>query len=130
LPRYTTDELIEVAKTLISQGHTRLKMVVAAGTDRTDEILGEPTDEDIVRDAERVRALREAVGPKIELMMDANKGATLAQALKLAKLCEPYAGIQYSAGDGGQLPAPEHASARRCAERRTRRVPLAGLEMR
>jgi L-alanine-DL-glutamate epimerase-like enolase superfamily enzyme len=90
LPRYSTEELIEVAKTLIAQGQTRLKMVVAAGTDRTDEILGEPTDEDIVRDAERVRALREAVGPKIELMMDANKGATLAQALKLAKLCEPY----------------------------------------
>jgi L-alanine-DL-glutamate epimerase-like enolase superfamily enzyme len=90
LPRYTTEELIEVAKTLIGQGQTRLKMVVAAGTDRTDEILGEPTDEDIMRDAERVRALREAVGPKIELMMDANKGATFAQALKLAKLCEPY----------------------------------------
>jgi L-rhamnonate dehydratase len=90
LPRYSTEELIEVAKMLIAQGETRLKMVVAAGTDRTDEILGEPTDADIVRDAERVRALREAVGPGIELMMDANKGATFAQALKLAKRCEPY----------------------------------------
>ncbi|HYC45979.1 MAG TPA: mandelate racemase/muconate lactonizing enzyme family protein [Burkholderiales bacterium] len=90
LPRYSTEELIEVAKTLIAQGQTRLKMVAAAGTDRTDEILGEPTDEDIIRDAERVAALREAVGPRIELMMDANKGATFAQALKLAKLCEPY----------------------------------------
>lgn len=90
LPRYTTEELIEVARMLIAQGQTRLKMVVAAGTDRTDEILGEPTDADIVRDAERVRSLREAIGPDIELMIDANKGATLAQALKLAKLCEPY----------------------------------------
>jgi L-alanine-DL-glutamate epimerase-like enolase superfamily enzyme len=90
LPRYTTEELIEVAKTLIGEGQTRLKMVVAAGTDRTDELLGEPTDDDIVRDAERVRALREAVGPKVELMMDANKGATFTQALKLARLCEPY----------------------------------------
>ena len=43
-----------------------------------------------MRDAERVRALREAVSPKIGLMMDANKGATFAQALRLAKLCEPY----------------------------------------
>jgi L-alanine-DL-glutamate epimerase-like enolase superfamily enzyme len=90
LPRYSTDELVEVARMLVAEGHTRLKMVVAAGTDRTDEILGEPTDADIVRDAERVRALREAVGPSIEIMIDANKGATLPQAVKLAKLCEPY----------------------------------------
>jgi L-alanine-DL-glutamate epimerase-like enolase superfamily enzyme len=90
LPRYSVDELIEVARMLIAQGQTRLKMVVAKGTNPYDEILGEPTDEDILNDAERVRALREAVGPKIELMMDANKGATFAQALKLAKLCEPY----------------------------------------
>jgi L-alanine-DL-glutamate epimerase-like enolase superfamily enzyme len=90
LPAYSTEELIQVARMLVDGGQTRLKMVVAAGTDRTDEILGEPTDEDIVRDAERVGALRDAVGPQIELMMDANKCATLAQALKLAKLCEPY----------------------------------------
>jgi L-alanine-DL-glutamate epimerase-like enolase superfamily enzyme len=75
---------------LIAQGQTRLKMVVAAGSHEFDEILGQPTDADIVVDAQRVRALREAVGPKIELMMDANKGATFPQALKLAKLCEPY----------------------------------------
>ena len=90
LPRYTTEELIEVAKTLISQGQTRLKMVVAAGTDRTDEILGEPSDEDIVRDAQRVGALREAVGPKIELMMDANKGANVragAEAREALRAC-------------------------------------------
>ncbi len=90
LPRYSIDELIEVARMLIKDGQTSLKMVVAKGTNPFDEILGEPTDADIVEDAKRVAALREAVGPKIELMMDANKGATYAQALKLAKLCEPY----------------------------------------
>jgi L-rhamnonate dehydratase len=90
LPRYTTDELIEVARMLIKQGQTRLKMVVAAGSHPYDEILGQPSDEDIVNDGERVRALREAVGPKIELMIDANKGATYPQALRLAKLVEPY----------------------------------------
>ena len=90
LPRYSIDELIEVARTLIAQGQTRLKMVVAKGSNPYDEILGQPTDADIVQDAARVAALREAVGPKIELMMDANKGATYAQALRLAKLCEPY----------------------------------------
>ena len=54
-------------------------MVVAAGSHEYDEILGQPTDASILEDANRVRALREAVGPKIELMMDANKGATFAQ---------------------------------------------------
>jgi L-alanine-DL-glutamate epimerase-like enolase superfamily enzyme len=90
LPRYSIDELIEVARMLIKDGQSRLKMVVAKGSNPYDEILGQPTDADIVQDAARVRALREAVGPKIELMMDANKGATYAQALRLAKLCEPY----------------------------------------
>jgi len=90
LPRYSVAELIEVARMLIKDGQTSLKMVVAAGSHEYDEILGQPTDASILQDAERVRALREAVGPKIELMMDANKGATFAQALRLAKLCEPY----------------------------------------
>ena len=109
LPRYSTDELVEVARMLVADGHTRLKMVVAAGTDRTDEILGEPSDADIVRDAERVRALREAVGPSIEIMIDANKGATLPQAVKLAKLCEPYDLAWFEdpvrQGDGDPVPA-------------------------
>lgn len=90
LPRYNVEELIEVARMLIKDGQTSLKMVVAAGSHDYDEILGQPTDASILQDAERVRALREAAGPKIELMMDANKGATFAQALRLAKLCEPY----------------------------------------
>ena len=90
LPRYSIEELIEVARMLVKDGQTSLKMVVAAGSHEYDEILWQPTDASILQDAERVRALREAVGPKIELMMDANKGATFAQALKLAKLCEPY----------------------------------------
>lgn len=89
LPRYSIDELIEVARMLIKDGQTRLKMVVAAGAHEHDEILGQPTDASMLEDAKRVRALRDAVGPDIELMMDANKGATYAQALRLAKLCEP-----------------------------------------
>jgi len=76
LPRYSSEELIEVARMLIKDGQTRLKMVVAAGSHQYDEILGQPSDEDIETDAARVHALRDAVGPKIELMMDANKGAT------------------------------------------------------
>jgi L-alanine-DL-glutamate epimerase-like enolase superfamily enzyme len=89
LPRYSTEELIEVARMLVKDGQTSLKMVVAAGKHEYDEILGQTSDESILEDARRVHALRDAVGPKIELMMDANKGANFAQALKLAKLCEP-----------------------------------------
>ena len=89
LPRYSTAELIEVARILIAQGQTSLKMVVAAGLHEHDEILGQPTDASILEDARRVHALRDAVGPDIELMMDANKGATYNQAFKLAKLVEP-----------------------------------------
>jgi len=90
LPRYSIKELIEVARMLVKDGHKSLKMVVAAGRHEYDEILGQPTDASILEDAKRVRALREALGPDVELMMDANKGANFAQALKLAKLCEPY----------------------------------------
>jgi L-alanine-DL-glutamate epimerase-like enolase superfamily enzyme len=90
LPRYNSDELIEVARMLIADGQTRLKMVVAKGSNPFDETVGQPTDADILEDARRVAALRAAVGPDIELMLDANKNATYPQALKLAKLCEPY----------------------------------------
>jgi L-alanine-DL-glutamate epimerase-like enolase superfamily enzyme len=90
LPRYSVEQLVEVARMLVAQGHCSLKMVVAAGAHEYDEILGQPSDESILEDARRVAALREALGAGVELMMDANKGATYAQALKLAKLCEPF----------------------------------------
>jgi L-alanine-DL-glutamate epimerase-like enolase superfamily enzyme len=41
-------------------------------------------------DAERVRAVREAVGEKIELMIDANYLFSFNRALELCKLVEPY----------------------------------------
>lgn len=90
LPRYTKEELVEVARMLTASGQTRLKMVVCAGSNPYDEILGQPSDDDIPRDAERVRTGREAVGPQVELMIDANKNATYPQALRLARLVEPY----------------------------------------
>jgi len=90
LPRYTSEELVEVARMLTASGQTGLKIVVCAGSNPYDEILGQPSDDDILRDAERVRAVREAVGPRVELMIDANKNATFTQALRLARLIEPY----------------------------------------
>jgi L-rhamnonate dehydratase len=81
LGTYSREQLVEVAKLLIQDGHDKLKMVVGSG---------KPTDETILEDAERVRRVREAIGPTVELMVDANKNCTYVQALRLAKLLEPY----------------------------------------
>ena len=90
LGTYSQEQLVEVARTLVAQGHTRLKMVVGASSQPIGDIFGQPTDKDILIDAQRVRAVREAVGEDVELMIDANKNCTYAQALRLAKLVEPY----------------------------------------
>ena len=60
LKQYTKDQLAEVAKSFVARGEHRLKMVVAV----------EPENPSV--DAERVRTVREAVGEKVELMIDAN----------------------------------------------------------
>jgi L-alanine-DL-glutamate epimerase-like enolase superfamily enzyme len=90
LPRYSRDELVEVARQLIAEGHTQLKMAIAAGTNPTNHMYGEPTDADILEDAARVRHVREALGDELTLMVDANKNAKLTQAIRFAKLVEPY----------------------------------------
>ncbi len=87
---YNNEELIEVAKMYVKEGQTGLKMVVGAGPYMPDNIKRPATDASLRGDAERVGAVREAIGPDIELMMDANKGLSLAQAIKLTKVCAPY----------------------------------------
>jgi L-alanine-DL-glutamate epimerase-like enolase superfamily enzyme len=90
LPRYSRAELVEVGKQLIAKGHTQLKMAIAAGVNPANHMYGEPTDADILEDAARVRHLREALGDKFTLMVDANKNAKLTQAVRFAQLVEPY----------------------------------------
>jgi len=63
---------------LVKQGETRLKMVVAV----------DPENPRI--DAERVKAVRKAVGDEVELMIDANYMFSFNRALELCKLLEPY----------------------------------------
>src|SRR5207302_6843871 len=60
----------------VTRGYARLKMVV-----------GRPAG--MAEDFVRVRRVREAVGDGIRLMIDANEGFTLQEALKLAKEVEP-----------------------------------------
>ncbi|HEX9685946.1 MAG TPA: mandelate racemase/muconate lactonizing enzyme family protein [Burkholderiales bacterium] len=88
LPRYSRDELVEAAKLMIAEGHTQLKMAIAAGADPAAHMYGEPTDDDILEDAARIRHVREKLGDKVTLMIDANKNARLPQAIRLAKLVE------------------------------------------
>ncbi len=78
LRNYNVEQLAEVAKQFVAEGQDKLKMVVAVAPEnpRTD--------------AERVRAVREAVGEKIELMIDANYLFSFNRALELCKLVEPY----------------------------------------
>ena len=90
LGTYSQEQLVQVATTLVDQGQDKLKMVVGASSHPIGDIFGQPTDEDILIDVQRVRAVREAVGDKVELMIDANKNCTYIQALRLAKLVEPY----------------------------------------
>ena len=58
--QYDREQLVEAAKLQVKNGHRRLKMVVAVDKRGWQE------------DAVRVRMVRDAVGPDVELMMDAN----------------------------------------------------------
>ena len=57
---YDREQLVEAAKLQVGNGHSRLKMVVGVHKQGWQE------------DAKRVRSVREAIGPDVELMMDAN----------------------------------------------------------
>jgi len=74
---FSREQLVEVAKMWVAQGQTRLKMVVA--------IHG---GEDPEEDAARVHAVREAIGDKVQLMIDGNMVFNFTTALRLAKLVE------------------------------------------
>lgn len=76
---YDRDQLVEVARQMVAAGHDKLKMVV--GLDKGQNVR---------EDAARVRAVREAIGPDIELMVDANQLFSPVDALELCKLIEPY----------------------------------------
>ncbi len=77
LSEFSEDELVDVAEQFVSQGKTRLKMVV-----------GRPPDP--IRDASRVGSVREAVGDDVELMIDANYQYSFNQALELCNRIEKY----------------------------------------
>lgn len=82
------DELVAVAKAMVAQGFTHLKMVVgqAALEKRDTRPLGLVVEEDVAR----VRAVREAVGPDANLYIDGNCNFDFPSAERLVRLLEPY----------------------------------------
>jgi L-alanine-DL-glutamate epimerase-like enolase superfamily enzyme len=72
----SVDELQREAEGFIAQGFRAMKMR-----------LGKPTP---AEDAARVRAVREAIGPGIALMADANQQLNVAQAIRLGRMLEEF----------------------------------------
>ncbi len=72
----TTDELVAEAGRFIAQGFKAMKMRLGSPDPKTD--------------IARVRAVREAIGPGIKLMADANQGLNEAQAIRLGRMLEEF----------------------------------------
>ena len=79
LLEFDRDQLVAMAKNFVHQGQDKLKLVVAIND-----------AQDPVEDAARVKAVREAVGDNVQLMMDANYLFSFSNALDLAKRVEPF----------------------------------------
>lgn len=73
---YTEDELVKEAQEFIDQGFRSMKIRVG--------------HQDIKKDVARVKLIREAVGPDIELMVDANQSFTPKQAIQLGRRLEEF----------------------------------------
>jgi L-alanine-DL-glutamate epimerase-like enolase superfamily enzyme len=71
-----TDALVAEAKDFVAQGFRAVKMR-----------LGRPS---VAEDAERVAAVRAAIGPDIALMADANQGFGVARAIREGRALESY----------------------------------------
>ena len=84
---FDRDQLAAAAKLWVSQGYRRLKMVVGHEALRRRE--ARPLSDVIQEDAARVRAVRDAVGPDIELFIDANCSLDLYHAVRLAEMVKP-----------------------------------------
>jgi len=91
---YSREELAEAAKHFVAQGHKRLKIVVGRldihGRMDSSGASGEHREDDPTEDEARVRAVREAVGDDVELMVDANCLMKFDAALRWCKRLEPY----------------------------------------
>ena len=89
---FDREQLAAAAKLWVSQGFRRLKMTV--GNEALRHRDARPVMDVIREDAARVRAVREAVGPDVELFIDANCNLDLYHATKLVEMIKPL-GISF-----------------------------------
>jgi L-alanine-DL-glutamate epimerase-like enolase superfamily enzyme len=81
---FDRDELAEAARDWVARGFTRLKMTVGHhALQRRDE--PRPLDAVVAEDLRRLRAVRDAVGPEVQLFIDANCSLDYVHALRLAQ---------------------------------------------
>ena len=86
---FDREQLAAAAKLWVSQGFRRLKMTV--GNEALRHRDTRPLADVIREDAARVCAVRDAVGPDIDLFIDANCNLDLYHAKKLAEMVKPIA---------------------------------------
>jgi L-alanine-DL-glutamate epimerase-like enolase superfamily enzyme len=101
----TTDELVVGAKASVDAGWGGIKVKV-----------GKPTAHE---DLERLAAVREAIGPRVDLMVDANQSMTAAEAIRRAEAFAPVNLFWFEE----PLPADDVSGHRRLAESTT--IPIA-----
>ena len=81
---FDRDELADAARDWVARGFTRLKMTVGHhALQRRDE--PRPLAEVVAEDLRRLRAVRDAVGPDVQLYIDANCSLDYVHALHLAQ---------------------------------------------
>ena len=86
---FDREELAAAAQSWVARGFTRLKMTVGHhGLQRRDE--PRPLDQLIAEDVQRIRVVREAVGPDVQIYIDANCSLDYFHALRLARQVECY----------------------------------------
>ena len=85
---FDREQLAEAAKLWVSQGFKRLKMKVANGAlrQRNSTAIADVIKEDVAR----VRAVREAIEPDVELYIDANCNLDFYHASELCQHLAPY----------------------------------------
>lgn len=94
LRTYSREELVEAARYWVGKGQSRLKIMVGRvnihGQIDMPGASAEHREDNPSEDEARVRAVREAVGDGVELMVDANCLMKYDAALRWCKRLEPY----------------------------------------
>jgi L-alanine-DL-glutamate epimerase-like enolase superfamily enzyme len=115
---FDRDELAAAARGWVDRGFRRLKMTVGHhALQRRDE--PRPLAEVVAEDVQRIRAVREAVGPDVQIYIDANCSLDYFHALWLAQRIEDY-GIAFFEEPVAQNDIPNLAKLRAKT-----RIPLA-----